>query len=85
MPRYLRDMTGIKTETFKKHLDKWLAEIPRYLGDMTGIKTETFKKYLDKWLAEIPDQPKCGRYAGCTEANSNSIRDQCQVNRTHKW
>ena len=55
--------------------------MPRYLRDMTGIKTETFKKHLDMWLTNIPDQPKCGRYAGCTEANSNSIQDQCQ---THK-
>ena len=28
MPRYLRDKTGIKTETFKKHLDMWLSGIP---------------------------------------------------------
>ena len=28
MPRYLRDKTRIKTETFKKHLDKWLSGIP---------------------------------------------------------
>ena len=28
MPRELRDVTGVKTETFKKYLDKWLSEIP---------------------------------------------------------
>merc|ERR1712142_431806 len=28
MPRYLRDKTRIKTETFKKHLDMWLSGIP---------------------------------------------------------
>ena len=28
MPRELRGVTGVKTETFKKHLDQWLKEIP---------------------------------------------------------
>merc|ERR1711895_344905 len=28
MPRELRDITGVKTDTFKKHLDKWLSVIP---------------------------------------------------------
>ena len=28
MPRKLRNLTGVKTDTFKKHLDKWLLEIP---------------------------------------------------------
>ena len=28
MPRELRDVTGVKTETFKNQLDKWLSVIP---------------------------------------------------------
>ena len=38
MPAWLRNMTGVKTDTFKKHLDKWLKDIPdqpkcgRYAG-----------------------------------------------------
>ena len=28
MPRELRDVTGVKTETFKNQLDKWLRLIP---------------------------------------------------------
>merc|ERR1712055_72128 len=28
MPRKLRDVTGVKTEAFKKHLDQWLSKIP---------------------------------------------------------
>ena len=28
MPSELRNMTGVKTETFKKHLDKWLSGVP---------------------------------------------------------
>ena len=28
MPRKLRDVTGVKTETFKIQLDKWLSLIP---------------------------------------------------------
>ena len=83
-----RILPSVKTQIVQcpaMKIERTFNCMPRYLRDMTGIKTETFKKHLDKWLAEIPDQPKCGRYAGCTEANSNSIRDQCQVNRTHKW
>ncbi len=38
MPAWLRNITGVKTDTFKKHLDKWLKDIPdqpkcgRYAG-----------------------------------------------------
>ena len=28
MPRVLRNVTGVKTETFKKQLDKWLSGVP---------------------------------------------------------
>ena len=28
MPRYLRNRTGVKTETFNKHIDEWLESIP---------------------------------------------------------
>ena len=28
MPRYLRNLTGVTTDTFKKHLDKWLLKTP---------------------------------------------------------
>ncbi|KAG0718303.1 hypothetical protein GWK47_052684 [Chionoecetes opilio] len=27
-PRHIRDLTGITTDTYKHHLDKWLADIP---------------------------------------------------------
>ncbi|KAG0716392.1 hypothetical protein GWK47_009852 [Chionoecetes opilio] len=27
-PRHIRDLTGVTTDTFKHHLDKWLADIP---------------------------------------------------------
>ena len=28
LPPNLRNITGVTTDTFKKHLDKWLANIP---------------------------------------------------------
>ena len=28
LPRKLRNLTGVTTDTFKKHLDKWLLKIP---------------------------------------------------------
>ncbi|KAG0714642.1 hypothetical protein GWK47_013707 [Chionoecetes opilio] len=27
-PRHIRDLTGVITDTFNHHLDKWLADIP---------------------------------------------------------
>ena len=28
IPRRLRNMTGVKVNTFKKHLDRWMLQIP---------------------------------------------------------
>ena len=28
MPKEIRNITGVNTDTFKKHLDKWLTKVP---------------------------------------------------------
>jgi hypothetical protein len=28
LPSHLKNMTGVRTETFKEHLDKWLKKVP---------------------------------------------------------
>ena len=39
MPKEIRNISGVSTDTFKKHLDNWLAKLPDEPG-FPGYRTQ---------------------------------------------
>ena len=55
IPASLRNMTGLAPDTFKTHLDKWLADIPDQ--PPTPGYTTTNSNSLNDWIAEGMELP----------------------------
>ena len=64
-----------------RQMERLFNALPYDLQNKKDISTDTFKKHLDLWLRNIPDTPKIDGYGVTVPAESNSIVDQCIVNR----
>ena len=64
-----------------RQMERLFNALPYDLQNKKDISTDTFKKHLDLWLRNIPDTPRVDGYGMTVPAESNSIVDQCIVNR----